>query len=113
MTATNRVIPIKSRFCPTRFRDLENKASVWVLVGPDAWSQAEQINTARQTGDSHILAAVSSDPLTCLDGGMWPLVVTPKDMTAPDWRHRLVLAGPDTRCVNIERAGAVAPGSLL
>lgn len=113
MTATNRVIPIKGRFRPTRFQDLENKASVWVLVGPDAWSQAEQINAARQTGDSHILAAVSSDPLTCLDGGMWPLVVTPKDMAAPDWRHRLVLAGPDTRCVNIERAGAVAPGLLL
>ncbi len=113
MTATNRVIPIKSRFCPTRFRDLENKASVWVLVGPDAWSQAEQINAARQTSDSHILAAVSSDPLTCLDGGLWPLVVTPKDMAAPDWRHRLVLAGPGTLCVNIERAGAVAPGLLL
>lgn len=113
MTATNRVIPIKSRFCPTRFRDLENKASVWVLVGPDAWSQAEQINTARQTGDSHILAAVSSDPLTCFDGGLWPLVVTPKDMAAPDWRHRLLLAGPDTLFVNIERAGTVAPGLLL
>jgi len=113
MTASNRVIPLSGRFRPARFSDLKDKASVWILVGPDAWNQAEQIETARQSGDPQILAAVSGDPLAGLDGGLRPLVVTPKALSAPDWRQRLILAGPDTLCANIESAGQVAPGLLL
>ena len=113
MTASNRVVSINRSFRPARFCELQDKVSIWVLVGPNAWGKAEQIENAQETGDTTIIEVVTGDPLATLDGGgLRPLVVTPKDLALKDWRQKLLLAGPDTQIINIEGAGEVEIGKL-